>query len=161
MPADLTVANHLRIAAQDLAGARTLAAAGNRNAIYLCQQAAEKVAKAVLESEGIQSGREHRNDVLAGMVPPENPFKPVLTGLSALTPYATTYRYPKAAGRIPQEPPVQALMEMVSGTSKALEEAARLFGVNLAADDTVPALDASPIRPNRTPTPPPASGRRR
>jgi HEPN domain-containing protein len=63
--------------------------ASNRNAVYLCQQAAEKIAKAVLESEGVFHGREHRNDVLAGMVPPENPFQPTLNGLADLSPFAT------------------------------------------------------------------------
>jgi hypothetical protein len=41
MSAELLIANFLRIAAEDLEGARLLAAAHNRNAIYLCEQAAE------------------------------------------------------------------------------------------------------------------------
>ncbi|WP_346660328.1 nucleotidyltransferase domain-containing protein [Nannocystis pusilla] len=51
--------------AEDLAGARLLAAANNRNAIYLCEQAAEKIIKAVLTSERLHglaaaARREHR-----------------------------------------------------------------------------------------------------
>ena len=42
MVADRVIANLLRIAREDLEGAKTLAAVGNRNAAYLCEQAAEK-----------------------------------------------------------------------------------------------------------------------
>jgi HEPN domain-containing protein len=44
------IANLLRIAHEDLEGARLLNARGNRNAIYLCEQAAEKIIRAVLTS---------------------------------------------------------------------------------------------------------------
>lgn len=59
----LIAANLLRIAHQDLAGARQLAAIGNRNAPYLRQQAAEKIARMVAHPEGGHPGREfrHRN----------------------------------------------------------------------------------------------------
>lgn len=53
MSADVLIASYLRIANEDLAGARQLAATGNRNAMYLCSQAAEKVIRAVLTSEGV------------------------------------------------------------------------------------------------------------
>ena len=39
MSVELLVANLLRIAIEDLEGARLLAESGNRNAIYLCEQA--------------------------------------------------------------------------------------------------------------------------
>jgi hypothetical protein len=42
MSAELLIANLLRVAHEDLAGARLLASADNRNAVYLCEQAAEK-----------------------------------------------------------------------------------------------------------------------
>jgi len=41
MSVELLIANLLRVAREDLEGARLLAAAGNRNAIYLCEQSAE------------------------------------------------------------------------------------------------------------------------
>ena len=43
MSVELLVVNLLRIATEDLDGARLLAASGSRNAVYLCEQAAEKV----------------------------------------------------------------------------------------------------------------------
>jgi HEPN domain-containing protein len=56
MSADLLIANMLRIARDDLDGATVLASRGNRNAVYLCEQAAEKVIRAVLTSEGKHAG---------------------------------------------------------------------------------------------------------
>ena len=56
MSAELLIANMLRVAAEDLAGARLLASAGNRNAIYLREQAAEKIILSVLTSEGKRAG---------------------------------------------------------------------------------------------------------
>ena len=60
MSDDRLIANYLRIASEDLAGAEVLLAAGNRNAAYLCQQAAEKALRAVLTSEGLHGGTGHR-----------------------------------------------------------------------------------------------------
>ena len=60
MSVERLVANFLRIASEDLAGARLLAAAGNRNAIYLCEQAAEKIIRAVVSAEGKHAGIKHR-----------------------------------------------------------------------------------------------------
>ena len=54
--ADLVISGYVRIAKQDLDGARLLNRAANRNAAYLCEQAAEKLIRAVLTSEGIQDG---------------------------------------------------------------------------------------------------------
>jgi hypothetical protein len=39
MSAEVLIASYLRIANEDLAGARQLSATGNRNAMYLCSQA--------------------------------------------------------------------------------------------------------------------------
>jgi HEPN domain-containing protein len=70
------IANLLRIAHQDLEGAQTLNARGNRNAIYLCEQAAEKLIRAVLTSERIHAGVRHQLDEMVGLIPDENPIKP-------------------------------------------------------------------------------------
>ena len=43
MKTEKVVASFLKVASEDLEGARILAKAQNRNAIYLCSQAAEKV----------------------------------------------------------------------------------------------------------------------
>lgn len=41
MSAEKVIASYLRVAAEDLRGARLLAQDGNRNTTYLCSQAAE------------------------------------------------------------------------------------------------------------------------
>lgn len=56
MSVELVIAGYVRIAKQDLDGARVLNSAANRNAAYLCEQAAEKLIRAVLTSEGIHAG---------------------------------------------------------------------------------------------------------
>ena len=64
MSAEILVASYLRIASEDLAGARQLSTTGNRNAMYLCSQAAEKIIRAVLTSEGKNAGIKHQLDEL-------------------------------------------------------------------------------------------------
>jgi HEPN domain-containing protein len=56
MSAELFIANTLRIVAEDLRGAKLLRAAHNRNSAYLCEQAAEKLIRAILTSEGKRAG---------------------------------------------------------------------------------------------------------
>lgn len=150
----LIIANLLRIANEDLAGARQLASAGNRNAPYLCQQAAEKIARAIAHPEGGHLGREHRIDVIVDFLPDVNPMKGLLRPLEELTPYATAFRYPRSAGRISEPPQPARMALLIERTMDALNVAARVFGVDLAADDAVPAADASPIRDTgRAPAP--------
>lgn len=73
MSADLHIANLLRLASEDLRGARLLATERNRNAIYLCEQAAEKVILAVLTSEGKHGQHKHQLDQFVDLIPDENP----------------------------------------------------------------------------------------
>ena len=74
MIADLVIANLLRIAREDLDGASTLLPRGNRNAVYLCEQAAEKIIRAVLTSEGQHAGIRHQLDEMVNVIPDENPL---------------------------------------------------------------------------------------
>jgi HEPN domain-containing protein len=94
----------LDLAAQDVDAARTLATAGNRYAAYHCQQAAEKLIKAVLLHRGIESGTEHRLDVLVDKLSDTDAWKASLRPLDAYSPYATTYRYPTPGGRVSAAP---------------------------------------------------------
>jgi HEPN domain-containing protein len=66
---------------------------------YLLQQAAEKL-KAVLVSADIDPPRTHDMAELVLALPEDMPFRDQLAALSALTPYATGFRY-----QTPQEPP--------------------------------------------------------
>ena len=51
MSAERVIANTLRLAQADLDAAGLLHAGNNRYAVYHCEQAAEKIIKAVLTSE--------------------------------------------------------------------------------------------------------------
>jgi HEPN domain-containing protein len=143
MSAEKVIASFLRVAREDLEGARLLAPKNNRNAIYLCGQAAEKIIKAVLTSENVHAGIRHSLDELVGQVPDENPIKPALRAIEHLTVYATAYPYPTPAGRIQRGP--AELEREIDRVDAALREAAKRFGVDLGNADT-PATSAGPIR---------------
>jgi HEPN domain-containing protein len=56
MSTEQLIASYLRIANQDLKDALLLEANQSPNAIYHCEQAAEKIILAVLTSEGLRAG---------------------------------------------------------------------------------------------------------
>jgi len=63
-------------------------------AAYHCQQAAEKLVKAALVSQGLAVPFSHDLRLLLKQLPQTWPLKPLLQPLARLTPYATAYRYP-------------------------------------------------------------------
>lgn len=145
MSAERLIASLLRVAKEDLDGARLLSSARNRNATYLCTQSAEKVIRAVLTSEGKHAGIKHHLNEMVDLVPDENPLKPALRSIEHLAAYATSYRYPTASGRIPA-PPSQAVFEEDAARVEAsLNAAVARFRVDLTKPDTS-AGSAAPIR---------------
>lgn len=78
MSAERIIANTLRLAHADLEAAKLLHAGKNRYAIYHCEQAAEKIIKAVLTSEGIHANIKHQLDEMVKQIPDANPLKPLL-----------------------------------------------------------------------------------
>ena len=139
MSVELLIANLLRVAAEDLDGARLLASKANRNAIYLCEQAAEKVIRAVVTSEGQRAGIKHQLNDIVDLVPDANPIKPALRAIEHLAAYATAYRYPTSAGRIVQPPTGKAFDDDAAKVEAALHEAASRFGVDLTKPGTAAA----------------------
>jgi HEPN domain-containing protein len=139
------IANSLRVAREDLDAARSLSTTSNRNAIYLCEQAAEKVILAVLTSENKHGGVRHHLDTMVDLVPDENPVKSLLRAIEPLAAYATTYRYPTVGGRIPSPPTSVELGEWIRKVAVALDETVSRFGVDLGAKDA-PASKPAPIR---------------
>lgn len=111
MSVDRRVRALLEVSAQDLLAVRLLAAAGNRNAAYLCQQAAEKLVRAVLAHRGIDATREHHISVLVGLLPAGDSWRARLEPLDRLSPFATTYRYPTPGGRVPSSPAVETVLK--------------------------------------------------
>lgn len=63
-------------------------------AAYHCQQAAEKLVKAVLAKEGLAFPKTHDIAALVGLLPDGHQLKARLQGLAKLTPYGVAYRYP-------------------------------------------------------------------
>ena len=123
----------------------SLSTTGNRNAMYLCSQAAEKIIRAVLTSEGKNAGIKHQLDELVNMIPDENPLKSRLRAIQDLTDYATSYRYPSPKGRIKTPPNNAAFERDANAVQAALEEAVHHFGVDLSKPDA-PARSAGPVR---------------
>lgn len=63
-------------------------------AAYHCQQAAEKLVKAVLVQGGIAFPKTHDIAALVGLLPDDHRLKGALRSLEKLTPYGVAYRYP-------------------------------------------------------------------
>jgi HEPN domain-containing protein len=148
MSTELLIANFLRIAAEDLEGARQLALSNNRNAIYLCEQAAEKVIRAVVTSEGQHAGIKHDLAEIVDLIPDENPLKPDLRAIEHLSQYATAYRYPVSSSktkRIPRGPAAEELRNALDATTTALSNTIKHFRVDVQRPDS-PAGFTGPIR---------------
>lgn len=90
-----------------------------------CQQAAEKLVKAVLVHRRIHPGIEHRIDVLVRMLDPSDPWQPLLDPLDRFTPYATTYRYPSPTGRLKAGPNASNVLAEAAEIEKLLDRARR------------------------------------
>ena len=144
MNTEKVIAGFLRVAAEDLVGARALAKISNRNAIYLCSQAAEKVIRAVLTSEGVHAGIGHQLDRMVESVPDENPIKEMLRDTQELGIYATSYRYPTTVGRVKPAPGYEEFERLANSVEAALQEVAKRFNVDI--DSTGGAGKAGPIR---------------
>ncbi len=144
MNTEQILAGFLRIAAEDLLSARALVGTSNRNAVYLCSQAAEKVIRAVLTSEGIHAGIGHQLDRMVDSVPDENPVKHLLREIQGLGIYATSFRYPTTVGRIKPAPDRAEFESLADKVEAALQEVVYRFEVALSSTD--PAGKADPIR---------------
>jgi len=148
MSVELLISNPLRIATEDLGGARLLAASSNRNAIYLCEQAAEKIIRAVVTSENQHAGIKHDLAEMVDLIPDENPLKAGLRAIEHLSQYATAYRYPVSSSktkRIPRPPAADELNVAIVNTAAALSNAVRCFKIDIERADS-PAGTAGPIR---------------
>ncbi|MBL8581882.1 MAG: HEPN domain-containing protein, partial [Rhizobiaceae bacterium] len=111
MSREVTIASALRLARGCLADARLLAGSGSRNAAYLADQALEQLIRAFATSENIHIERAdaHQLDKVIRAFPDAMGQKHALRRLSWLEAYATSFRYPSPAGRIPRSPDPQRL----------------------------------------------------
>ncbi len=107
----IAVESFIRLAREDLAVARKLAADHPRHAAFNIEQAAEKLLKAVLSSEGIPFNAGHQLGALAALLPATHLWRADLATFDEFTSYATALRYPTGGGRMPQEPEEDELLE--------------------------------------------------
>lgn len=127
---------YIRIAAGDLADAKILPPE-SRNIAQLLFQAAEKITLALLASENIHPSfarlktGNHQLEGMVGLLPDENPLKPDLKSVAALTSYATTYRYPTGSGRIPDSPLQDSTDRWIGVLDRVLARCATGFGIDL------------------------------
>lgn len=130
MSAERIIANTLRLAHADLEAARLLHAGKNRYAIYHCEQAAEKIIKAVLTSEGIHANIKHQLDEMVKQLPDANPLKSLLKEIEHLAAYATTYRYATTSGNIKPAPDDATLEADMAGVNAAFAAATARLVLN-------------------------------
>jgi HEPN domain-containing protein len=117
----------LYLAEQDTDAAKLLAAHDNHYAAYHCQQAAEKLIRALLLQHDIEPGLDHHLDVLIGKLPDREPWKARLAPLHKYTPYATTYRYATSGGRVPASPDAAGVAADAAHISELIADAREQF----------------------------------
>jgi HEPN domain-containing protein len=114
MSVDKRVRAYLELATKDAEAAELLLAGGNRYAAYHLQQAIEKITKALLLARGIEAGIEHRLEELSRRFSDEDGWPARLQPFMGYSAYATAFRYPTPGGRIPADPPADALRRDIS-----------------------------------------------
>jgi HEPN domain-containing protein len=118
----------LELADEDARAAQSLARDKNRYAAYHCQQAVEKLLKALLIHHGIEPGAEHRLEILLDRLPEADPWRLTLVPLKQYTAYATTYRYTTVGGRITPAPDPSQVAKDAREISKLVERARQEIG---------------------------------
>lgn len=109
------ISAYLELVGEDLQAAEVLAKARSRYAAYHCQQAIEKLLKALLLHTGLEAGVEHRLDVLIDRLGPDHAWREVLRPLDKYSPFATSFRYPTPGGRIVAAPaPNEVLADLAT-----------------------------------------------
>ena len=142
-----TIANALRLARGCVEDARTLAATGSRNAAYLCEQAPERLIRAVATSEGLHIERQdaHQLDKVVRRFPASNVEKAALLSLTWLEAYATTFRYTLPSGGIPKSPDPARLDAAIMSIQDMIHRVSARFEVDLEKLNS-PAGTTAPLR---------------
>lgn len=118
----IAVESLLALAREDLAVAQKLAADHPRHAAFNIEQAAEKLLKAVLSTEGIVFNAGHQLGTLAALLPGDHPWRADLATFDDFTSYAKALRYPTGSGRLPQEPDADDLREGLNRVAALVDE---------------------------------------
>ncbi len=113
----------LRLAEEEIQAARQLVGQSPRQAAYLTQQCAEKIARAILTGAGVKYGTGHNLGQMAEALPAEHPWAEKILPLNRLSPAATRYRYPSTEGRLFEPPDTICLQQDVEELVDLLKEA--------------------------------------
>ncbi len=113
----------LRLAEEELQAARQLVQTSPRQAAYLTQQCAEKIARAILTDAGVKYGTGHNLAQMAEALPGEHPWTEKILPLNKFSPAATRYRYPSAEGQLFEPPDTKCLQQDVEELANLLKEA--------------------------------------
>jgi hypothetical protein len=101
---DPRIAGFIALAEDELAAARLLAAGQRRQAAFSLQQAAEKLARAILAA-GIPFGTSHNLGQMAAALPAEHPWRAKIFVLDRHSPAAARFRYPTPGGLLSSRHP--------------------------------------------------------
>jgi HEPN domain-containing protein len=129
MSGDKRIAAFMQVAEEELKAARLLARGAPRQCGFYIQQAAEKMARAILSKEGIRFGTSHSLGQMAALLSPEHVWRERIMTLDRLSPLATKYRYPLESGRLPPPPTIQQLEADIKELARLLAEARRWLGL--------------------------------
>lgn len=148
MSAERLIASHLRLAAETLGAAELLWQAGNRYAAYQAEQAVEQIILALAQSEStvFTRAQQHQLETMRRGLPEADEFRDDLAPLTWLEAFATTYRYPKPAGGIPDPPDRDRLRSALDAIAALLGRVADHFSVELDGATQHPAPHAQPPR---------------
>ena len=130
MAASPRSASFLRLAEEELGAARRLAPDFPRQAAYQLQQATEKIARAVLDHEGIAFGVGHNLGQMAAALPVDHAWRGRLMAFDRLSPAATRWRYPAPGGRLAPPPALDRLLADAEDIESALAAARDWLGPN-------------------------------
>ena len=124
---DKRIKAFLQLADEELLAAKLLVRQAPRQAAYLCQQCAEKGARAILTDAGVPFGTGHSLEQMAAALPEAHAWTERIRALEKHSPAATRYRYPSSTGRLFDLPDsqdiqkdVEELMELVADAREAL-----------------------------------------
>jgi HEPN domain-containing protein len=117
----------LQLATEELGVAIGIVEEAPRQCAYLLQQAAEKMARAILTAADVQFGPGHNLGQMAGVLPENHPWKEKIRSLNKHSPAVTRYRYPTPEGRLLEPPSSRTLAQDVRELTDLLEEARRFL----------------------------------
>ena len=85
-------------------------------AAFHCQQAAEKIVKAILVSSAIAFPKSHDIGALIRLLPPDHPLVPEVAPLARFTPFVAVFRYPGASfmDAMVEEPSIEEIRDWLA-----------------------------------------------